>query len=236
MARRPTFLISDEKPYFKEIDMQFTYFNGFAIQQKHKSIESLHNEIKKLYPDIQALEISRYSTTELGKKLSAFNLSVSFDDKKTTVESAFQSSKVFENGGPYTDLFFSPSIVSKKDERLSSSGRLMKFVLLGNEFPTNPKTFFYDWLYVNAVSQNKEILAELSEYKAFTDIAFNPQKSINCQARSAAICVSLLRKDLLSNALKSKNAFREIVYLEESPITKESQISFFDFYKQNISL
>lgn len=225
MARRPTFLISDDKPYFKEINTQFTYFNGFSIQQKQKSIESLHSAIKKLYPESKVLEISRYSFTELGTKLSAFNLEVSIDGKKTTVESAFQSSKVFENGGPYTDLLFGPSIVSKKDERLYSSGRLTGFVLLGNEFPTNPKTFFYDWLYVNAISQNKELLAELSEYNAFTDIAFNPQKSINCQARSAAICVSLLRKDLLLDALKSKDAFRKIVYLNESPITEGVQIS-----------
>ena len=227
MARRPTFLISEDKPYFKEINTQFTYFNGFAIQQKHKSIESLHDAIKKLYPGTRVLEISRYSLTELGTKLSAFNLGVSIDGKKTTVESAFQSSKVFENGGPYTDLFDSPSIVSKKDERLSSSGRLMKFVLLGNEFPTSPKTFFYDWLYVNAVSQNEELLTKLSEYDAFTDIAFNPEKSINCQARSAAICVSLLRKGLLSNALMNKESFKQIVYSDENMITEGVQISFF---------
>ena len=227
MARRPTFLISEEKPYFKEINMQFTYFNGFSIQQKQKSVESLHAAIKKLYPESKVLEISRYSLTELGAKLSAFNLAVSIDGKKTTVESAFQSSKVFENGGPYLDLFYSPSIVSKKDQRLSSSGRLMKFVLLGDEFPANPKTFFYDWLYVNAVSQNKELLTKLSEYNAFTDIAFNPEKSINCQARSAAICVSLLKKGLLSDALKNKEAFKEIVYSDKNKITEGVQISFF---------
>lgn len=227
MARRPTFLISEEKPYFKEINMQFTYFNGFAFQQKQKSVESLHAAIKKLYPESKVLEISRYSLTELGTKLSAFNLAVSIDGKITTVESAFQSSKVFENGGPYTDLFYSPSIVSKKDERLSSSGRLMKFVLLGNEFPTRPKTFFYDWLYVNAVSQNTELLTKLSEYNAFTDIAFNPEKSINCQARSAAICVSLFKKGLLSDALKNKDEFKKIVYSDENKITEGVQISFF---------
>ena len=227
MAKRPAFLISEDKPYFKEINTQFTYFNGFSIQQKQKSIDSLHNAIKKLHPEAKVLEISRYSLTELGTKLSAFNLGVSIDGKKTTVESAFQSSKVFENGGPYTDLFYSPSIVSKKDERLSSSGRLMKFVLLGNEFPTRPKTFFYDWLYVNAVSQNTELLTKLSEYNAFTDIAFNPEKSINCQARSAAICVSLFKKGLLSDALKNKDEFKKIVYSDENKITEGVQISFF---------
>lgn len=227
MAKRPAFLISEDKPYFQEINMQFAYFNGFAVQQKQKSIESLHDAIKALHPEIKVLEISRYSITGLGTKLSAFNLAVSINGKKTTVESAFQSSKVFEKGGPYTDLFDSPSIISKKDSRLSSSGHLRKFDLLGNEFPTNPKTFFYDWLYINAVSQNKKLLSKLSEYSAFTDIAFNPEKSINCQARSAAICVSLLKKGLLAAALESKETFKEIVYLNENSIAKEVQISFF---------
>ena len=103
----------------------------------------------------------------------------------------------------------------------------MKFDLLGNEFPANPKTFFYDWLYVNAVSQNKELLSKLSEYTAFTDIAFNPEKSINCQARSAAICVSLLKKGLLATVLENKETFKEIVYSDENSIAKGIQISFF---------
>ena len=227
MAKRPAFLISEDKPYFQEINMQFAYFNGFAVQQKQKSIESLHDAIKALHTEIKVLEISRYSITELGTKLSAFNLDVSINGKKTTVESAFQSSKVFEKGGPYTDLFDSPSIISKKDSRLSSSGHLMKFDLLGNEFPANPKTFFYDWLYVNAVSQNKELLSKLSEYTAFTDIAFKPEKSINCQARSAAICVSLLKKGLLATVLENKETFKEIVYSDENSIAKGIQISFF---------
>ena len=50
------------------------------------------------------------------------------------------------------------------------------------------------------------------EYDAFTDIAFNPQKSINCQAEAAAIYVSLKKQGLLEEALKDKENFRKIVY------------------------
>ena len=99
MAKRPAFLISEDKPYFQEINMQFAYFNGFAVQQKQKSIESLHDAIKALHPEIKVLEISRYSITELGTKLSAFNLDVSINGKKTTVESAFQSVKFSKKAG-----------------------------------------------------------------------------------------------------------------------------------------
>lgn len=45
------------------------------------------------------------------------------------------------------------------------------------------------------------------DYEAFTDIAFNPQRSINCQAEVAAIYVSLQKQKLLDAALKSKEAF-----------------------------
>lgn len=48
--------------------------------------------------------------------------------------------------------------------------------------------------------------------KDFTDIEFNPKKSLNCQARSAAIFVSLERSGLLQQALSSPAHFKEIVY------------------------
>ena len=55
---------------------------------------------------------------------------------------------------------------------------------------------FYDWLYIRALAQNSELALSLMEYNAFTDIAFNPKKSINCQANSAALFVSLKKQGL----------------------------------------
>ena len=51
-------------------------------------------------------------------------------------------------------------------------------------------------------------------YDAFTDIEFNPQKSINCQAEAAAVYVSLRKQGLLEEALKNKDSFKEIVYMQ----------------------
>ncbi len=39
---------------------------------------------------------------------------------------------------------------------------------------------------MTALFQNPELSKELLRFEAFTDIAFNPQKSLNCQARAAA--------------------------------------------------
>ena len=72
-----------------------------------------------------------------------------------------------------------------------------------DEWPLIPRTRFYDWLYITALSQNKELSEAVINYNAFTDIEFNPRKSINCQARSAAIYVSLYRAGKLEEYLSS---------------------------------
>ncbi|UNU73301.1 hypothetical protein LU293_09600 [Moraxella nasovis] len=76
----------------------------------------------------------------------------------------------------------------------------------GSKWELNPTTAFYDWLYINALNQNKQYHHELLSYQAFTDIEFNPEKSINCQAYSVAMFVALAKNDMLG-VLKDKEAF-----------------------------
>ena len=71
-------------------------------------------------------------------------------------------------------------------------------------------------LYLKAVKSNIEdlintIYEKILNYTAFTDIEFNPKKSINCQARSCALYVSLFKNELLDIALESEEAFLEII-------------------------
>ena len=40
-------------------------------------------------------------------------------------------------------------------------------------------------------------MEEITKYNAFTDVEFNPNKSINCQARAAAIFVGIAKAGLL---------------------------------------
>jgi hypothetical protein len=55
-----------------------------------------------------------------------------------------------------------------------------------------PPTAFYDWLYLRALARlDAATLQQLRERDGFTDIAFNPERSLNCQARSAALYVAL---------------------------------------------
>ena len=98
MAKRPIF-IPDRSGCLNvlERDVEFKWFPGLAKTQKQKSIESLHEaaKLEGLYP---VLEVSSKSDFYLGESLSAFNLMISTQRNKNTfsVESAFQSSKVFE--------------------------------------------------------------------------------------------------------------------------------------------
>jgi len=53
-------------------------------------------------------------------------------------------------------------------------------------------------------------------YSGFTDIEFNPKKSINCQAYSVALYVSLEKSGLLKDALTTPEDFLEVVKGEYS--------------------
>lgn len=213
MAKRPVYIPrKDGRVGVKKENIEFQWFPGMAKVQKQKSINSLHEAVlrKGIKP---LLEISSKSESELGVDLSAFNLAIKTQKYKKTfsVETAFQSSKVFKNGGPYVDLLDKSSREAKKDKRLTQSGDLIAFRFYDQTFPIEPRTFFYDWLYINALSQNKKLATKILKYSGFTDIEFNPKKSINCQAYSAALFVSLSFSSELGNSLNSPERFLDIL-------------------------
>ena len=212
MAERPIFFpFSEGQRLVREVSIEFKWNPGFAPIQKKKNIAALHKAgaVKGFSP---ILEISTKSDSKLGKRLSAFNLGIELDDgRMIPLECAFQGSKVFETAGPFKDIYQKTSREAKKDERLRSSGAIKGFIFEGLKFPSEPKTAFYDWLYARALAPHKEYLSRLEEFIGFTDIEFNPEKSINCQARSCALFVSLCRKGLLEDAIASPTSFIETV-------------------------
>jgi len=212
MASRPIFIPKNAGELgASEKLIEFKWHPGMAKSQKQKSISELHVAAKAQGIN-RTLEVSSKSEDELGIKLSAFNLLITTkkNGNKFTVETAFQGSKVFCLGGPYKDLFGMNSLAAKRDIRLKESGSLLKFEFFGKSFPLEPRTFFYDWLYVNALVQNPLLAEEVLSYEGFSDIEFNPKKSINCQAHAVALYVSLTRNDVLHEALRSPNDFLKI--------------------------
>jgi hypothetical protein len=212
MASRLIFIASeyDIGVIIKEIE--FEYFSGFSETQKQKSIISLHEKAKrKGYTNI--LEVSTKSPNELGRQLSAFNLSARTkkNNFEFTVERAFQASKVFESGGPYLDIFFKTSKEAKLDKRLKKSGKIIRFKFFNYIFDKNPPTYFYDWLYINTLIKNCELIENINKYNIFSDIEFNQLKSINCQAYSLALFKSLLNNNISLSSISDPKIFLKIV-------------------------
>ena len=150
------------------------------------------------------IPLSTDATVLLGKNIGAFSLKYN----GIPLENIFQSSKKFEQGGPYRDLLSVTPKEAKQDERIRNSGNIIAFCLDGSEWPIEPKTLFYDYIYVQALLQNYGTDLNLDDYEWFTDIEFNLKKSINCQARSAAI-YKLLRKNNLWDCLNNIDSWKK---------------------------
>ena len=220
MAKRPVYYI-DSYSDVRVKDIEFLWTPGFSISQKQKSIKDFHANISKTFNCSidKILEISTKSNVKLGVELSAFNLNFKKNGIFNSVEVFFQSSKIFELGGPYTDLLNFSSRIAKTDKRLRESGELKSFLLFDQEWPLEPITYFYDWIYINALYQNKNLEKELLNYEYFTDIEFNPKRSLNCQAHSAALYVSLYKKNLLEKVINDRDYFSSLLktktYIQE---------------------
>lgn len=211
MAKRPIFMPKKGGPQLViAMPIEFVWHPGLSKSQKQKSIRSLHESAKKARGIERILEISSKSESELGVQLSAFNLMFSSGGFSAAVEVFFQGSKVFSQGGPFTDIYRMTSRAAKKDERLRGSGKLIAFRYDDREWPLNPQTVFYDWLYLSALRQNAKLSERLLDFDGFSDIEFNPEKSINCQAAAAALYKALTERDLIDVALSSPDEFIRI--------------------------
>ena len=198
MASRIVFLPKYEDPWYEEKVVTFEWVPGMAKSQARKSINNLHEAAQTQLELRNPLEISTKSNSDLGVSLSAFNLKLDVDTEFVSIESAYQSSKVFKNGGPYRDILNLNSYDAKKDERLKESGELIGFEFEGNEWNVTNSPNFYDYLYIRALIdfEDKKLI---QEFDCFTDIAFSQTSlkyknnlSFNCQARSVAIYLGLL--------------------------------------------
>ena len=219
MANRPFFIPSiNEENLVETQTVEFKWFSGFAKTQKQKSVISFHENISKEFKIDRILEISTKSENKLGIKLSAFNLKIKFKKKEYFLESLFQGSKIFSDQGPNEDIYEKSSIDAKKDKRIKRSD-LKAFSFFGETFSLDFD--FYSWLYFIALNQNKRLKVEILNYEAFTDIEFNPEKSLNCQAYSAALYSSMVKNKILDNNKEYK--FEELKNLIPSKKFKNYQ-------------
>jgi hypothetical protein len=218
MAQRPVFLPAADRGLVDEAMVEFKWFPGFAVVQKQRSIASLHAAAVETLGVGGLMEVSTKSPDLLGVRLSAFNLSVEVDGEPNPVllEAAFQGSKVFATQGQFTHLYEvkDGSAVRRFMNELPDD-RLTGFRFDGHDWPLSPRTAFYDWLYLHSLRElaRRDDQAEetLFGVDGFTDIEFNPAKSINCQARSCALYVALLKLGILHDATTDPESFVEVL-------------------------
>lgn len=205
MAEKSVFISKAEYPFFEEVHVEVDWFSGFALSQKRKCQIGLHQNFLAAYPGEKVLEISSASLMSLGAKLSAMNLKKRTKEGITTVESAFQSSRIYSDcaktAGPFPEYLFLPGRECRKLVKEASKGmHSYQYQFDGLTFyaPTHHLTQFYDFLYLNALlePENQEVREQLLRegFTAFTDLA---AKSLNCQARSAAVFVGLVKAGLI---------------------------------------
>lgn len=219
MATREVYIPSRFFPFYEAVTVEFEYNGGFAVSQKQKNILAIHEAFAKKRPDARVLEISSKSLQPEGVKASAFNLMkyVPELNRSVPVENVYQGGKVFSMGGPYTALYEVTPKEAKSASILQESGRLTGFFFNGKRFPLEPETAFYNYIYINALLENDGLSREVLSYDAFTDVEFNPQKSVNCQAKAAAVYVSLFRMGKLE-MVKTFDTFMMVCGVEEQEL------------------
>ena len=211
MAKRPVFLpvfegynLADERSF------EFKWAPGFAEVQKKKNIQSLH-EAARRSGILRVLEISTKSSEIVGRRLSAFSLKICLREGEFPLESVYQGSKVFEGGGPFAELFELSPREAKRFMRNCDRGEIVSFQLEGLNYPLSPKTAFYDWLYIRALTNHTDWIKEHVQYDAFTDIEFNPGRQVNCQARAFAEYLSLFHRGHLQEAAADFDTFAKML-------------------------
>ena len=228
MAERPVFALGPDGMVVAH-SIEFTWISGMSKSQKQKSIRSLHEAAKnkKSLKIETILEISSKSENPVGVALSAFNLLYKTPEGiSAPVEVIFQGSKVFKAGGPYTDIYNKTPIEAKRDERLKRPETLRNFQYGNDRWKLEPRTVFYDWLYLSALQENSDLANELLKYDGFSDIEFNPKKSLNCQAAAAALHKVLVQEKLIDSAFSSLERFIEI-HKVHKPESKPMQTTIF---------
>lgn len=227
MAFRPIFVPGSERgALFREVSIQFHWHSGMAPSQKKRSVAELHSEAAKIgYSRI--LEVSTKSEEEIGRRLSAFTLDVELSGITSKIECVYQASKVFEKGGPVAELTRYSPIDAKRYFKDKSLGMIKHFEFEGRRYENTPHHAFYDWLFLKALKPHGAYLSQrLQDFDAFSDIEFNPEKSINTQARSIAIIKCLILRSKIDVCADDFDFFRSMMFEIEKKTSTQIQLGF----------
>lgn len=211
MAIRSVYYIQNHKVNKEDIEIKWA--SGFSYSQKQKNIVTLHEAISERFnvSTNEILEVSTKSLLEIGKMLSSINLEFEIEGKKYFFESVYQSCKVFQDG--LLGTIHHPEWIELESFEAKKASQainlpLVEFKFKDMTFPLEPKTMFFDWLYISCINQlNIKFL--IDPYYYFTDIEFNPIKMISTQAQALCKYKNLVEQNLIEEFLKNPKKFYE---------------------------
>lgn len=180
-----------------EEDIAFSFTYGTYRSTKINNMKVLKKEaLDKGYRESELLEISTVSDNKFGNMLSALNLNIKLKSgREMSVENIYQ--------------------LSKKPNK----GHIEYFEFGPTRFSNEPKTMYYDYLYMLALYTHKEYWEYLENHKYFTDVFFNSCKQINTQARAAAIFKTFLGNtdflEIMENSKDFKDYYKKIKILHK---------------------
>lgn len=194
MAKR-TYYIPSRNGILSLMSPEFKWFGGFAKSQGRKCVQSLHDTLHAINPAWRILDTTTRSTSELGVRLSARNMTIKVNERDCDLEAVYQASKVYEgNIGPHPEMYTRPGGEVKSELKAKTIGlKIVGYNFNGVTYPAEPKHDFYYNLVLRSFAEHPDLGNAVMDYDCFTDITFNPDKGINCQAAAIANYVYLRR-------------------------------------------
>lgn len=268
MATRIVFIPQERPPFYKTLEVEFDWVKGLpSLKNAIENAAALQRRAEAcLGGEAKVIEVSRAGT--IARDLSAFRLQLSIlPNRLLPLEVVYQSAKVWNADRECKDLLtidLKGVRGSRRAKKAANSKRVEKTTLVSfclkvgqaqEEFATKPFDAFYNWLYITTLRQphNRELVNSVLEavkhldtsHIGFCDVFFKSEDKLgtryNCQARSVAVFVGLLRSDAeaidrhfpawesLEEALKSgdaKNSFSDFVsYVYENDPRSVSPVS-----------
>ena len=109
MANRPVFEVMEQAPFFRRVNIDFTFYNGFSFQQKQRCIRSLHRSYREVTGNDRILEVG--SLFQWSEENSPINPPTYFFDW-LYVNTLHQNPELAEEVVKYkafTDIEFNPA-------------------------------------------------------------------------------------------------------------------------------
>ena len=207
MKKRVYRVLKQHRLMMEVIEIECDTTDSHRIRKYHELIEELERKLRHQVVTCQLLEISSRTPQLLGNHVRASRLMLECRGEHACVESVYLSQLKFSYGGPYHDVLTKPLHETRQDIRFKASGRVIRAMGEHYDWPREYLSYYYAWLYIQALLKQPDLATALCEYDAFSDVSFDPHVSAHCVAEAAAIYATLVHHDLLQTAMKSPVQF-----------------------------